>query len=97
MVNSTNSVNTTIEGTYILDYTAPSDMAGNPGSTISRTVTVFDTPPLELIRNLITSSHGSEWSLHTKITLQSRGIGSVNTSRIGVYTFDYRATRGYGR
>ena len=48
MVNSTNSVNTTIEGTYILDYTAPSDMAGNPGSTISRTVTVFDTPPLEL-------------------------------------------------
>ena len=59
MVDSTDSVNTNIEGTYILDYTAPSDMAGNPGSTISRTVAVFDTPPLELVRNLITSSPGS--------------------------------------
>ena len=46
------SVNTDLAGIYTLTYTAPEDMAGNLGSTISRTVKVQDVSSLEIIANI---------------------------------------------
>ena len=42
IVHGIGSVDTFQIGTYTITYTAPADMAGNPGSTISRTVSVLD-------------------------------------------------------
>ena len=53
------TVDTTIPGSvYIYTYTANSDAAGNPGSTISRIVTVTDTSSSETPQNLIVSPFG---------------------------------------
>ncbi|MDI1496104.1 MAG: hypothetical protein K8823_1412, partial [Cenarchaeum symbiont of Oopsacas minuta] len=48
LVTSTDPVNTNALGTYTLSYTAPNDLAGNPGPTITRTVSVQDLPPIAL-------------------------------------------------
>ncbi|MDI1495344.1 MAG: LVIVD repeat-containing protein, partial [Cenarchaeum symbiont of Oopsacas minuta] len=45
---SSDPVDTNTLGTYTLSYTAPDDPAGNPGSTITRTVSVQDIPPIIL-------------------------------------------------
>ena len=53
------TVDTTILGSvYNYTYTANPDTAGNPGSTISRIVTVVDTSSSEIIPNLIVSPFG---------------------------------------
>ena len=52
------SVNTSKIGNYTLNYTAPKDVAGNIGSTISRTVHVVDVPSLELVPKLAVSPFG---------------------------------------
>ena len=48
-------VNTNLAGIYTLNYTAPDDMAGNPGSTIYRTVNVTNVPSFEITPDLATS------------------------------------------
>ena len=35
-------------GNHTLTYTAPTDLAGNIGQTITRTVTVSDSPPIDI-------------------------------------------------
>ena len=53
------TVDTTILGSvYIYTYTANPDAAGNPGSPISRIVTVVDTSPFEITQNLAISPFG---------------------------------------
>ena len=53
------TVDTTIPGSvYSYTYTANPDAAGNPGSTISRIVTVTGTSSFEIIQNLIVSPFG---------------------------------------
>ena len=53
------TVDTTIPGSvYIYTYTANPDAAGNPGSSISRIVTVTDTSSSETPQNLIVSPFG---------------------------------------
>ena len=53
------TVDTTIPGSvYSYTYTANPDAAGNPGSTISRIVTVADTSSSETPQNLIVSPFG---------------------------------------
>ena len=45
----TGNVITSIEGNYTLTYTAPDDLAGNAGPTITRNVRILDLPPLEIL------------------------------------------------
>ena len=68
-VKGIGSVNTSQTGVYTLNYTAPDDMAGNPGSTISRTVHVVDVPPFELVQYLAKSPTGDPAN-----TLPFRGL-----------------------
>ena len=47
----TGNVITSIEGNYTLTYTAPDDLAGNAGPTITRNVRILDLPPLEILES----------------------------------------------
>ena len=46
-------------GDYPLTYTAPSDLAGNPGQTITRLVLIRDLPPLSIVDDIATSPAGT--------------------------------------
>ena len=46
-------------GDYPLTYTAPNDLAGNPGQTITRLVLIRDLPPLSIVDDIATSPAGT--------------------------------------
>ena len=54
----TGNVITSIEGNYTLTYTAPDDLAGNAGPTITRNVRILDLPPLEILDGFSTTPAG---------------------------------------
>ena len=47
-ISTSDTVNVNVPDTYLLEYTAPNDPAGNTGPTITRTVTVQDPPPINI-------------------------------------------------
>ena len=47
-IYTSDTVNVNVPDTYLLEYTAPNDPAGNTGPTITRTVTVQDPPPINI-------------------------------------------------
>ena len=92
-VKGIGSVNTSQTGVYTLNYTAPDDMAGNPGSTIYRTVHVVDVPPFELVQYLAKSPTGDpantlpflfEFFAHPE-TVNPFKIG--NSTYAGIHTY----------
>ena len=70
-------------GDYPLTYTAPNDLAGNPGQTITRTVLIRDLAPLSIVDDIVTSPAGT---LRAAIT-PTNPI-HVNTFKIGTSTYD---------
>ena len=69
-------------GDYPLTYTAPSDLAGNPGQTITRLVLIRDLPPLSIVDDIATSPAGT---LGTTIT--PTNPRHVDTFKIGTSTY----------
>ena len=55
----TGNVITSIEGNYTLTYTAPDDLAGNAGPTITRNVRILDLPPLEILEGFSVTPVGT--------------------------------------
>ena len=69
-------------GDYPLTYTAPSDLAGNPGQTITRLVLIRDLPPLSIVDDIATSPAGTLGSTITPINPRH-----VDTFKIGTSTY----------
>ena len=47
-INTTDTLNTSVPGTFMVNYKAPDDYAGNTGPTVTRTLTVQDAPPIDI-------------------------------------------------
>ena len=58
-VTPTGNVNVNVENNYTLTYTAPDDLIGNKGQTITRNVIVLDLPPLSLVESFTVSPAGT--------------------------------------
>ena len=58
-VTPTGNVNVNVENNYTLTYTAPDDLAGNDGPSITRIVSVIDFPPLSLVGDFTISPAGT--------------------------------------
>ena len=69
-------------GDYPLTYTAPNDLAGNPGQTITRLVLIRDLPPLSIVDDIATSPAGTLGSAITP----NKPV-HVNTFKIGTSTY----------
>ena len=69
-------------GDYPLTYTAPNDLAGNPGQTITRLVLIRDLPPLSIVDDIATSPAGTLGS-----TITPTNPRHVDTFKIGTSTY----------
>ena len=58
-VTPTGNVNVNVENNYTLTYTAPDDLIGNKGQTITRNVIVLDLPPISLVESFTVSPAGT--------------------------------------
>ena len=78
----TGNVITSIEGNYTLTYTAPDDLAGNAGPTITRNVRILDLPPLEILEGFSVTPAGT-WTDGVRIANPTH----VSTFQIGTATY----------
>ena len=76
------TVNENTIGDYTVTYTAPSDLAGNTGQTITRTVLIRDLAPLSIVDDIVTSPAGTLGSAITPTNPVH-----VNTFKIGTSTY----------
>ena len=74
----TGNVITSSEGNYTLTYTAPDDLAGNAGPTITRNVRILDLPPLEILEGFSVTPAG---------TYDISSPDHVTTFQIGTATY----------
>ncbi len=100
---SSGSVNTSLLGTYVLNYTHI-DIAGNTGNTVTRTVTVADqiapvvtlsgAATLTLIQNDPYTELGASWTdnMDGSGDILIATSGSVNTAILGTYVLSYSYT-----
>jgi Domain of unknown function (DUF5011)/Bacterial Ig-like domain len=100
---SSGIVDTSTLGTYTLEYTY-TDMAGNIGNTVTRTINITDgTPPVVTLSGSanMTIAHGGsyieQWATWTDTidwsgTLVSPSLWSVDTNSVGTYYLDYTIT-----
>jgi len=99
-VNVSGSVDTTTPGTYVLTYSAV-DSSGNKAVPISRVVNVRDTSPPEVTllgQRLITLSlnesfidPGAVVTDNVDVDLEYLPLGTVDTSKPGLYILSYKA------
>ena len=82
IVSPSGTVNTGTIGDYPLTYTAPNDLAGNPGQTITRLVLIRDLPPLSIVDDIATSPAGTLGS-----TITPTNPRHVDTFKIGTSTY----------
>ena len=82
IVSPSGTVNTGTLGDYPLTYTAPNDLAGNTGQTITRLVLIRDLPPLSIVDDIATSPAGTLGS-----TITPTNPRHVDTFKIGTSTY----------
>ena len=58
-INTTDTLNTSVPGTFMVNYKAPDDYAGNTGPTVTRTLTVQDAPPIDITALTIRSGNAN--------------------------------------
>ena len=102
-IASSGTVDTSTLGTYTLEYTY-TDVAGNIGNTVTRSVTVTDaTPPVVVLQGSGTVSipqsslytdDGASWTdnVDGTGTIDPASSGTVDTSILGTYTLEYTYT-----
>ncbi|PCI45438.1 MAG: hypothetical protein COB41_01660 [Proteobacteria bacterium] len=101
----TGTVNTAVVGTYTLTYNV-SDAAGNPATTVTRTVNVTDqTAPVIALTgaNPVTVAQGSTYvdagssvTDNVDVGLTATVTGTVNTGTVGTYTLTYNVSDAAG-
>ena len=82
IVSPSGTVNIGTIGDYPLTYTAPNDLAGNTGQTITRLVLIRDLPPLSIVDDIATSPAGTLGS-----TITPKHPRHVDTFKIGASTY----------
>ena len=82
IVSPSGTVNIGTIGDYPLTYTAPNDLAGNTGQTITRLVLIRDLPPLSIVDDIVASPAGTLGSAITPTNPRH-----VDTFKIGTSTY----------
>lgn len=108
--SASGTVNTAVTGTYILTYNAH-DAAGNAASPVTRAVTVYENPPQDTVKPVITLNGASTITINKGDNFTDPGAtvtdnkdtnltatvsGTVNTSVANTYKLTYSATDSAG-
>ena len=61
-INTTDTLNTSVPGTFMVNYKAPDDYAGNTGPSTTRTILVTDAPEINVTALIISSSSSNSFA-----------------------------------